>query len=141
MKKIVLLCGLIGMCAVALTVFAQPGPGGAGPRIHFGRLWDAGTVETLKGEVVAVDEYVPGRGGTAYGLRLTLKTDRETIPVVLGPASYVKEQHFTFEPKDALEVRGSRMLVQGKPTVIAAEVVKGDKSLKLRGEAGRPLWR
>lgn len=106
MKKIGLLCGLLGICALALTAYAQPDPEVGGPRTHYGKMWDARTVETLKGEVVAVEEYVPGRGGTAYGLRLTVRTEKEAIPVVLGPASYVQEQHFKFEPKDALEVRG-----------------------------------
>jgi hypothetical protein len=140
MKKIGLLCGLLGICALALTAYAQPGPEVGGPRTHYGKMWDARTVETLKGEVVAVEEYVPGRGGTAYGLRLTVRTEKEAIPVVLGPASYVQEQHFKFEPKDALEARGSRMSVQGQPVLIAAEVTKAGKSLKLRNEVGSPLW-
>jgi len=140
MKKIGLLSGLLGMCVLVLTVHAQPELEGGGPRTHYGKMWDARTVETVKGDVVAVEEYVPGRGGTAYGLRLTVRTDKETIPVVLGPAAYVQEQHFKFEPKDALEIKGSRMSVQGQSILIAAEVTKEGKRLKLRGEAGTPLW-
>lgn len=140
MKKIGLVCGFLGMCVLVLTVHAQTGQGAGGPRIHYGKMWDARTVETVKGEMVAVEEYVPGRGGTAYGLRLTIRTDKETIPVVLGPVSYVREQHFKFEPKDTLEVRGSRMSVDGQSILIAAEVTKEGKSLKLRSETSTPLW-
>jgi hypothetical protein len=140
MKKTGLLCGIISVFVLALTVWAQSGAGGDAPRLHFGKMWDTGTVGILKGQVVAVEKYVPGRGGTAYGLRLTMKTDSETVSVILGPAWYIEEQQFMVEPGDALEVKGSRMSVQGQPTMIAGEVKKGDKSLKLRNETGNPLW-
>ena len=140
MKKIGLLCGIVSMFVLVFSVWAQSGSGGDAPRLHYGTMWDAGTVETLKGQVVAVEKYVPGRGGTSYGLRLTMKTDSETVSVILGPVWYVEAQQFKFEPKDTLEVKGSRMSVQGQPTMIAAEVKKGDKALKLRNEAGNPLW-
>jgi len=140
MKKIGLVCGIVSMFVLALSVWAQSGLEGDVPRLHYGKMWDAGTVGTLKGQVAAVERYVPGRGGTAYGLRLTMKTDRETISVILGPAWYIEAQQFKFEPGDTVEVKGSRMSVQGQPAMIAAEVKKGDKSLKLRNETGNPLW-
>jgi hypothetical protein len=140
MKKIGLLCGIVSVFVFALTSQAQSGMAGDGPRHHYSKMWDARTVETQKGEVVTVEKYVPGRGGPASGLRLTMKTDRETIVVVLGPVSYVEGQQFKIEPKDRLEIKGSRMSVDGQSTMIAAEVKKGDKTLKLRDEAGSPLW-
>jgi hypothetical protein len=140
MKRTGLLLGLLGMCAFALSVHAQPGQGGDGPRVHYGKMWDAGTVETVKGVVTAVQEYVSGRGGKAHGLQVTVRTDKETISVILGPVSYLQEQSFSFEPQDALIVKGSRMSVQGQTLLIAAEVAKGGKTLKLRNEAGTPLW-
>jgi hypothetical protein len=140
MKKIGWVCGIVGLFFLIFTVWAQSGSEGDAPRVHYGKLWDAGTVGYLKGQVVAVEKYVPGRGGTAHGLRLTMKTDSETVSVVLGPAWYIEAQQFKFEPKDTLEVKGSRMSVQGQPTMIAAEVKKGDKALKLRNETGNPLW-
>jgi hypothetical protein len=119
---------------------AQSGTNGESPRHHYGTMWDARTVETQHGEVIAVDKYVPGRGGPASGLRLTMKTDRETIVVVLGPVSYVEGQQLTITPKDKLEIKGSRMSIDGQPALIAAEVKKGDKIVKLRDESGVPLW-
>jgi hypothetical protein len=44
------------------------------------------------------------------------------------------------EPKDTIEVKGSRTTVAGKPAIIAAEVKKGDELLKLRDESGFPVW-
>jgi hypothetical protein len=44
------------------------------------------------------------------------------------------------EVKDILEIRGSRFASQGKPAMIAAEIRKGDRILKLRDENGIPAW-
>ena len=44
------------------------------------------------------------------------------------------------EPKDKVEIKGSRVTMQGQPVLIAAEVKKGDETLKLRDDAGIPLW-
>jgi hypothetical protein len=115
------------------------GPGG-GQGLHYGMMWDAKTVETVSGEVVAVDRYNAGRGGRSYGLRLTLKTDKETLPVILGPSWYVEQQHVTIAPKDRVEIKGSRIALQGRPALIAAEVNLGGKILRLRDDRGLPLW-
>jgi len=108
--------------------------------MHYGTMWDAKTVETVKGEVVSLDKYTPGKGGRSYGLRLTLKTDKETLPVILGPAWYIEQQPFAVAPKDQVEIKGSRIPIQGQATIIAAEVKKGDQILKLRDDKGIPLW-
>jgi hypothetical protein len=116
------------------------GPANDGPLVHYGTMWDGSSVTTLSGEVAAVEKYTPGRGGSSYGLRFTLKTDKETVPVVLGPAWYVEQQHFAVAAKDQVEVKGSRLSIQGQPTIIAQEVKKGDKVLRLRDDQGVPLW-
>jgi hypothetical protein len=144
MKKISTIVTMIGILSLLMAAagWAQPGmgAGGGGPRVHYGTMWEPKTVETLSGEVVAVDKYVPGRGGTSYGLRLSLKTEKETIAVILGPAHYIEEQHIKFAANDKIEVKGSKMSIQGRPTLIAQEVKKGDQVLKLRDDKGAPLW-
>jgi hypothetical protein len=42
--------------------------------------------------------------------------------------------------KNKVEVKGSRITFGGKPVIIAAEVKKGDEVLKLRDDAGFPVW-
>jgi len=144
MKKISTIVTVIGTLSLLMAAagWAQPGmgAGGGGPRVHYGTMWEPKTVETLSGEVVGVDKYLPGRGGTSYGLRLSLKTEKETIPVVLGPVSYIEEQRIKFAANDKIGVKGSKMLIQGQPTIIAAEVKKGDQVLKLRNADGVPFW-
>jgi hypothetical protein len=137
MKRLgmVALVGLLGLI-MANGVWAQPGMGPGGG----GRMYNPQTVETLTGDVVSVESF-PGRGGgRSYGVHLTLKTDKETIPVHLGPSWYIDKQNIKIEPKDKVEVTGSRVSFEGKPTIIAAELKKGDKVLKLRDQAGIPMW-
>ena len=76
----------------------------------------------------------------SYGVHFTLKTEKETIPVHLGPSWYMEEQAVSFAPGDKVEVTGSRITYQGQPTIIAAEVKKGGQVLKLRDAAGVPVW-
>jgi hypothetical protein len=114
---------------------AQPGSKGSG----YNRMYDPKTVETISGEVVSVEK-IARRGGRSYGIHLIVKTDGETIPVHLGPSWYIERQDITIEPKDKIEVTGSRITYQGKPAIIAAEVKKGDEVLKLRDENGTPYW-
>ena len=108
--------------------------------MHYGTMWDANAVTTVSGEVAAVEQYTPGRGGSSYGLRFTLKINQETLLVILGPAWYVEQQHFAIAPKDTVEVKGSRLSIQGQSTIIAQEVKNGDKVLRLRDDKGIPLW-
>ena len=106
----------------------------------WGRRYDPQTVQTIAGKVTAVDSLASGKGA-AYGWRrITLQTDKEAIPVILGPVWYLEQQKFTLGPGDALEVGGSRITLEENPCLIAAEVKKGKKTLKLRDKDGRPVW-
>jgi len=148
MKKIGTIVTMIGVLSLlfAAAGWAQPGMGPGGGQ---GRGWGAGdpynrmynpkTVETLGGEVVSVDKFTPGRR-MSYGVHLTLKTEKKTIPVHLGPSWYLETQAVTFAPGDKVEVTGSRVTYQGQPTIIAAEVKKDGQVLKLRDAAGIPVW-
>ncbi len=71
---------------------------------------------------------------------MTVKTDGEQISVHLGPAFYLENQDVKIEPRDKVEVRGSRVMFEGKPAIIAAEVKKGDEVLRLRDDNGFPMW-
>jgi len=115
------------------------GSGGWGPGGAYGRLYDPKTVETVTGEVVKVDRIIPMRGMSG-GVHLVLKTDKGDVSVHLGPQWYLENQDVKIEPKDRVEVKGSRTTVQGKPALIAAEVKKGDEVLRLRDDAGVPMW-
>ncbi|HXG52421.1 MAG TPA: DNA-binding protein [candidate division Zixibacteria bacterium] len=118
---------------------AWRGSGGWGPGSSYNRLYDQKNVETVSGEVVAVERITPGKGMSA-GVHLRVKTDKETISVHLGPSWYLENQDVRIEPKDQVEVKGSRITFGGKPAIIAAEVKKGDDVLRLRDDSGFPVW-
>jgi hypothetical protein len=111
--------------------------GGAGSQ--YNRLYNTNTVETVSGEVIAVN-HITSTNGMSYGVHLELKTDKETVSVHLGPGWFIENQDITIEPKDKVEIKGSRVTFDGKPAIIAAEVKKGDEVLKLRDQNGIPFW-
>ena len=115
------------------------GSGGWGMGSNYNRMYDPKTAETISGEVVSVDRMTPMKG-MSYGVHLMLKTDKETVSIHLGPVWYIENQDIKIEPKDNLEVKGSRITFEGKAAIIAAEVKKGDEVLKIRDENGFPLW-
>jgi hypothetical protein len=145
MKKICTIVTTIGILSLLMAAagWAQPGMGpGSGQGRGMGaynRMYNPKTVETLSGEVVSVEKFTPGRR-MSYGVHLTLKTEKETIPVHLGPSWYMEKQGITFATGEKVEVTGSRITYQGQPTIIAAEVKKGGQVLKLRNAAGVPVW-
>jgi hypothetical protein len=148
MKKFSMFVGLVGILSLILATaaWAQPGMGpgggqgrGGGGGTFYNRMYDPKTVETLSGVVVKLDKFTAGRK-MSYGVHLTLKTEKETIPVHLGPSWYLEKQAVTLAPGDKVEVTGSRITYQGKSTIIAAEVKKGGQILKLRDAAGVPAW-
>ncbi len=146
MKKFGRFISLIGILALVLAAapaWAQPGTGAGSGQGRggdpFSRMYNPKTVETLSGEVVSVDKS-PSRRRMSYGVHLTLKTEKETVPIHLGPGWYLEKQALTLAPGDKVEVTGSRITYQGKPVIIAAEVKKGGQVLKLRDAAGVPAW-
>ena len=146
MKKVVIIGTVILMLMILLSAqsFAQrgmkwKGGGGWGIGTQYGKMYNPKTAETISGEVVSVDKFTPVKG-MSYGVHLTVKTDKETISVHLGPAWYIENQDVKIEPKDKIQVKGSRITFDGKPAIIAAEVKKGQEILRLRDENGFPAW-
>jgi ribosome-associated protein YbcJ (S4-like RNA binding protein) len=141
MRQIVCVAAALLVVLIGSTVFGQPsrGSGGWGMKGSYQRMYNPATVETVKGEVVAVEKITPMKG-MRYGIHLMVKTDKETIPIHLGPAWFIERQDTKIEKGDRIEVTGSRVTVNGKPAIIAAEVKKGGNVLVLRDKAGVPVW-
>jgi hypothetical protein len=147
MKRIGMLSAAVFIFVLLISVHVSSaargmkwhGSGGWGPGTPYGKMYDPKTVETFSGEVVGIDRVAPMKG-MSYGVHLTLKTDKETVSVHLGPAWFVENQDIKIEPKDKIEVKGSKITFNGKPAVIAEEVKKGDETLTLRDENGYPVW-
>jgi hypothetical protein len=144
--SLALMMSVAALFAFSGISFAQPkggmmwrGSGGWGPNTQYNRMYDPKSVETISGEVSSVDRITPGKGMSG-GIHMLVKTDKDTVSVHLGPSWYIENQDVKIEPKDKVEVKGSRITFGGKPAMIAMEVKKGDEVLKLRDDNGYPVW-
>jgi len=131
----------IATMLVSGTVLARGGWRGSGGWGHgpYTRMYDPSRVVTVDGVVTRIDHVTPRRGMSA-GVHLELKTPAETLAVHLGPAWFVERQDVRIEVNDRITVTGSKVPVNGKTAIIAREVKKGDATLTLRDESGRPVW-
>jgi hypothetical protein len=143
-----LIISIIVAMAVLMTTslaFAKPwkgyqGSGGWGMNTPYQRLYNPQTVEILTGTVEAIDKTIPMKSMN-YAIYIQLKTDKETIPVHLGPGWYIERLDTKIIKGDTIEVKGSRVTFADKPAIIAAEIKKADNMLILRDATGIPVWR
>jgi hypothetical protein len=128
----------------AASAQAPAGAGGAGAGWGPGRsgrgarLFDPATVTTLQGEILDVQRIPRGRSGE--GVHLTVAAGTEKLAVHLGPSFFVDQQNLKLANGDRVGVKGSRILLDGTPTLIAQEITRGNESMVLRDESGFPLW-
>jgi len=138
---LVLLASAFGATANAGDKEGSGGGGGWGQHGAYGQLFDKEKLVTVVGKVLSVDHFTPMKG-MGKGVELMVKTDQGTvIPVHLGPAWYIDKTQPHIAKGDSVSVHGSQVTISGKPAVIAGEVKKGDKLLKLRDDDGVPVWK
>ncbi|MGB8992062.1 MAG: hypothetical protein WCD80_08415 [Desulfobaccales bacterium] len=130
--------GLVSIGILSLMFTVSSSWAQSGRRIHYSTLYNPGTVETVRGEVINLDKTLSGNGRD-YCLNLTMRTAREKILVILEPASYAGKLPIGIKAGDQIEVKGSRITIMG-PTMIAAEIKTGETVVKLRDASGRPAW-
>jgi hypothetical protein len=138
MKKFTLIALFIVIQMLVAAGISFSGDDGWGPGSAYNSKFDPETVETLRGELVKMDLFMPK--GMSMGVQILLKTGEGTVPVHLGPVWYMKKQKREIAPGDKIEITGSRFESEGKPAIMASEVKKGDKKLQLRDENGVPVW-
>ena len=103
--------------------------------------YDTSTVETIVGTIVRVDTIRAMPGARGAGLHVLVRAGRDTIPVHLGPAAYLASRSVTLAAGAPVTVRGSRVVWQERPVLIAAELRSGKTAVTLRDAQGLPLWR
>ena len=101
--------------------------------------YDVKTVETIGGKVLSIEKTTPVKR-RGYWIDVMLQTEKETIAVQLGPVWYIREQTPRIEPNDTITVTGSRVTMDGRSIIVAADVAKGSELLKLREDNGIPVW-
>lgn len=130
---------LILIWAVTLAVLGAGAqtPAPAGPPANPPR-YDASTEATFNGSVEAVNQITGPRGWG--GTHLTLKTEKESIDVHVGPSWFLTQKQVSFSNGNLISVIGSRVKFAGSDAVIARQIKKGDQTLTLRDAQGFPLW-
>ena len=138
MKTKILIAAVTLFFAFGLTaVKAQDKEWAPGNR--FAKHYDTTKVETIKGTISSIFR-INREKGIGYRLQADLLTDEETIRIHIGPSWFIEEKGFEFNNGDKIEVTGSRVKLEDKDYLIAAEIVKEGKVLKLRDRIGTPLW-
>ena len=113
-------------------LFAQ----GMGQRRQF---YDTTTITSIEGTIASVDSQATPRGDF-YMVRLTVKDTSGTTEVMVGPSFYLDSLNISFNKGDSVKVTGSKVNFRGNDFLMAAQIVSGGKTLKLRDDSGRPVW-
>ena len=142
-RPIVITMVALSVLATSVAV-AQPwqgwkGCGGWCRSGTYGRMYDPAKVETMSGEVASVEQVTPMRRMGA-GIGLTLNTAPGAAVVHLGPQWFIERQDVKIVPGDTVEIKGVQAVRGGQNIFIAGEVKKGSEVLKLRDDAGIPVW-
>lgn len=91
----------------------------------------------VSGEVLGVDR-VAVQDQNLLNLRLRVTGDPAEVRVQLGPGWFLDEQGLHFETSDHITVQGSRLLINGIPTVVATEVTKDGRTIHLPKKESSP---
>ncbi|HEY5176766.1 MAG TPA: hypothetical protein VII95_14490 [Terriglobales bacterium] len=132
LKSIIVAVTVVLAFAATAALAQGRGPGMGMPN------YDPKTEVTVKGTIEDIQQQ-QGRHGW-MGTHLVMKTDSGTLDVHVGPSGYITENHFSFAKGDAIEVIGSKVIIQDKDALLARQIIKDGKTLVLRNAQGIPEW-
>jgi hypothetical protein len=101
--------------------------------------YDPANQQTVRGQVVEARDFQCPVSGTV-GSHITVKSEAGTMEVHLAPASFMKLYEIAIRKNDNVTIVGSRIMFDGKPSLIARSVVIGRDTFNFRDPKGRPLW-
>ena len=135
---------VVALLLISSLASAQPwkgwrGSGGWGMGTAYSGIYNPSLADSLTGKVLRVEKVTPFRGMT-YGVQILLKTEKETIPVHLGPGWYVERLDIKIGKGDKIEFKGARANFQDNQVIIAGEIKKGENVLVMRDANGTPVW-
>ena len=112
-----------------------------GPDSAYNRNFKPDNMQTVSGTIRSVGSFSPARDASR-GLSLNVQTDKgESITVYAGPRDFAMKQNLDLTSGQKVTVTGSKTTVNDKDVIMASELKVGDKTLKLRDEQGKPLWK
>ncbi len=125
----------VAVIVAGIAPVAQGQMGGGGGH---GMVYNPQTVEVLNGQIEKMERR-PSRRGAGELVGFILKTDKETIMVLLGPSRFIDNLPYKPQAGDLVTVKGSRVTMGNRTMIIAAEVRKGDQVMLLRDDTGKPV--
>ena len=123
-------------CALPITtVLAQDSAAAKNARTSF----DPASAVSLTGAtVVRVDTLKRGDNSSVTAL-LTSGTD--SISAMIGPVTFLMSNSLTLAAGDVIDISGSKLMLGGRPSLIATEIKKGETKVMLRDKTtGVPAW-
>jgi hypothetical protein len=129
-----------GLLLVSAPSLAGSNPGKSTARTSASYwMFNPTTMETVQGKVTGVTTQKAKKAKVRTEW-LSLQTDHGTMPVLLGPATYVRKEKMKINKGDEVSVTGSRVTRNKKAELVATEIKRGDETLDLRKPDGTPLW-
>jgi hypothetical protein len=95
--------------------------------------YDASRETTLQGTVVS---YTEESSRAPIGARATIQTAKGTVDVHLGPASYLRSNHFSLSAGDSVRIIGVNVAANGGNVFLARIAQKGTQALAVRSPRG-----
>lgn len=136
MKKFVLIMTLLFGCFGAAFLVQAEDKSASG---HSAFPYDSAQQVTISGKIQEVKEYQCPVSGTV-GAHITVKSDSGTMEVHLAPVTFLKDYEITLRAGDEVKVVGAKIVVEGKPALMARTVAVGDTVFTFRDPNGKPLW-
>jgi hypothetical protein len=100
--------------------------------------YDLATETKMKGVVEELK--LPPKGQEKEVAHLLMKNGDDMIDIYLCPKSFMDDMGVTFSKGDAIAFTGSKVKQDGADLILAREVVKGQDTLVLRDDQGKPVW-
>jgi len=133
-RMLALAGGLVATLLSAAQAWPQMGRGMG----YGGGSYDSSTEITVRGLVEEVQN--GASSGQWGGTHVSLKTDKGSYDVRLGPTPFLSRNNFNVAKGDTLSVAGSKLTIQATDVLIARAVTKDGRTLTLRNAQGFPAW-
>jgi hypothetical protein len=126
------------LAAMLLIVFTQAA--GAQATSQTAPKYDPATEATFNGTIASISERNCPVSGT-MGFHFVLKLqDGKTIEVHVAASQMMKTYEITLNKDDQVQVIGSKVQYEGKDTILARQVVRGNDTYVFRDKTGKPVW-
>ncbi len=108
---------------------------------EYNKNFDPENIKTMQVKVKNVGTFYPTENSTP-GLRLKGHAEGKDrlCTIYAGPKSYFMEKGYTIKNGDQLKVIGSITEIGWREVIMATDIHKGDKKIKLRDQQGQPQW-